>query len=307
MEVSAWATGKALGYQKGERVLLALSPGYVAGKMVLVRALLFGMEVGIVEPSSAVFDFNAEDFAPDHLSLVPLQVRAILQTTGGEGRLQTLKTLLVGGAAVDSNLAKELEKITGPLIYETYGMTETLSHIALKRINGKHLADYFTALEGVEMGLTSRGTLRIKGEVTGGDWLETRDLAEMKAGPANEALGFRLLGRSDSVINSGGVKVSPESVEAILESATVLDEKGIEQELLLPYPFLVVGRKHDILGEEIILLIQSTPLSTEKEARILESAREVVPAYHSPRRIEYVDTLPTTANGKPLRRELRTE
>lgn len=122
-------------------------------------------------------------------------------------RLNKLKAAIVGGAAVSESLKSRLQKLRVP-IYSTYGMTETVSHIALKLLNGPEQSDYFKVFDGIETRIDSRGCLEIKGVVTNNQWITTNDLVQFHS----EGV-FTWLGRIDNIINSGGIKLQIESIE----------------------------------------------------------------------------------------------
>lgn len=212
MQASARLTGQTLGLQPGDAALVCLNVRYVAGVMMLVRGLELGLSLTIQEPSGnplANLDPATDRFA--FAAFVPLQLQTILEQTPDKMPiLNGMKAIVVGGAATSLALERALQVITAP-VYATYGMTETVSHIALRRLNGPDASEVFTALDGVTLGTDERGCLHSTAAATNFEQIQTNDVVEL-IDPAH----FRLLGRADRVINSGGVKIQPERVEQII-------------------------------------------------------------------------------------------
>lgn len=273
MRASARLSCEYFGIIPGTRALLCLPLRYIAGKMMVVRALVSGCELLLGEPSSRPLATWHEpiDFAP----LVPMQAAATLQEPGGLAQLAQVKTILLGGSFIDPALTEALQAVPSR-IFASYGMTETLSHIALRHVNGSLRSEWYTPLRGISLSLSADGTLQIEAPHIGISRLTTNDLAEIAADGR-----FRILGRRDSVINSGGVKVQAEEVEQTLTAATGL-------------PLLVVPAPHAILGQCVALLWEG---ALNKEP-VLMKAIDSLPAYHRPRIIRHIDALPRTATGK---------
>lgn len=213
MATSARLTIRALGLQPGSRALVCLGIDYIAGMMMLVRGLECGLHLTIVDPvsrpllplsPSARFDFTA---------MVPLQLQETLNGAPHEFEiLDAMHGVLIGGGPVSQALAMQLQRVSAPL-YHTYGMTETVSHIALRRLNGREHSDRFVPFDGVDLQLDDRGCLAITSALTRGETLYTNDLVDLHPDGS-----FVWLGRIDNVINSGGVKVQIEKVETALET-----------------------------------------------------------------------------------------
>lgn len=277
MRASAEATCRYFGLKKGDTALLCLPLRYIAGKMMVVRALVGGLNLITAEPSSTPLAqlHTPVDFAP----LVPMQAHTTLQQAGGTAQLEQARTILLGGGFVDAALETALQACRSA-VYVSYGMTETLSHIALRRINGAQAAAYYTPLPQVKVGMSPRGTLVLSVPYLGIADLETNDLAEIL--PDGR---FRILGRVDCVINSGGIKIQAESVEEELTAATGLAVMAV------PIP-------HPVLGQAVGLLWEGPP---EKEAA-LQQALQALPKYHQPHKV-LRHPLPRTATGKVNRAE----
>jgi len=285
MRASARLTGQTLGLQPGDSALVCLNVRYIAGVMMLVRGLELGLRMSIIEPSgNPLADFPAETrFA--FTALVPLQLQSMLEhATDKLPILNGMKAILVGGAATSPALERSIQAITAP-VYATYGMTETVSHIALRRLNGSGATEVFTALEGVRLGTDERGCLHITSAATNGEPVQTNDVVELL-----DATRFRLLGRVDSIINSGGVKVQPEAVERIVQD--VLAASG-------PVPRLfVAGLPDERLGQRVVVFVEQQRLDDELWAAAQARVRERLGPYHVPKDAITVGQFAETPTGK---------
>lgn len=275
MVASAAATCRFFGLRPGDSALLCLPLRYIAGKMMVVRALVGGLNLITTEPSSTPLTRleGVVDFAP----LVPMQVLSTLALPDGAAQLARVRTLLLGGSFIAPTLAERLQGLP-TRVFASYGMTETLSHIALRAVNGPQRSDWYTPLPGVRLSLTPDGTLQICAPHLEIGSLSTHDLAEIA--PDGR---FRILGRVDAVINSGGVKIQAEEIEQALLRHTGL------QVLALPLP-------HPRLGQCVALLWEGAPA----DEPALRAACATLPRYHQPHFIHRV-TLPRTESGKPAR------
>ena len=209
MMASARLTCSFLGLQEGDSALLCMPLQYIAGKMVVVRSLVAGLKLIPVAPSGHPLKDLKE--APTFAAMIPMQVYNTLQIPEEKSILKEIKHLIIGGGAIDSSLAKELKNFPNH-VWSTYGMTETLSHIALRRLNGEYASEWYTPFENVHIRLSEENTLIIHAPNVCEEELVTNDIAEI-----NEEGKFRILGRKDNIINSGGVKIQIEQVETILK------------------------------------------------------------------------------------------
>ena len=286
MEASARITCQFLGLHKGDTALLCMPLDYIAGKMMVVRALTCGLKLIVEEPSSLPLQDSTLStlHSPlDFVAMVPLQVWNLLQQA--PERLRLIRHLLIGGGAINDELAEALKDFPNH-IYSTYGMTETLSHIALRRLNGPERSDWYTPFEGVSVSLNDEGCLVIDAPAVHDGPLVTNDIAELSKGKGQGSkVCFRILGRKDNVICSGGIKIQIEEVERLLRPH-------------LSAPFMITKAPDTKLGEQVVLLTEADDIST-----IQTLCRNVLPRYWQPRRILSVDRLPMTATGKPARAE----
>ena len=292
MSASASLTRRALGLQAGDKALVCLSTEYIAGIMMLVRGLELGLALTVITPSRnplAVFPDNA---AFDFAAFVPLQLQEILTTTPSKKNfLSRMRAILVGGAPINEGLLQQIRTLNVP-VYHTYGMTETVSHIAFRRLNGPQASEYFTPLDEVEISLSSQGCLVVKSVLTGNRTLVTHDRVELRPDGS-----FRWLGRIDNVINTGGFKVQVETVESALEK------------LLQAYPQLA-GRRFFIgsladpqFDQAVVAVIEGLPVLPEILAGIRARLRAGwLHDYEVPRHFYFQPRLLETPTGKIDRR-----
>lgn len=288
---SAQLTAGTFNLQEGDTAFCCLSVDYIAGMMMLVRAFETGMDLMIVEPGSNPFAgiekhlylLNANR-GKNFFAFVPLQMQTILEEFERfKDTLNAAKSILIGGAGISEYLHEQIQKIHAP-VYATYGMTETLSHIAIKRLNGPAKQDFFTVLEGVEIGQDERECLKIKSKATDAQWIVTNDIVEIV-----EEGKFRLIGRFDNIINSGGVKIQLEKIESIGEEVLTSEQfKG---------RFFAYGIPDDKLGQKLILVIESKePISSGNEIGLSFSKK--LSKFEIPKEIFFVERMIETPTGK---------
>lgn len=291
MEASARMTCDFLGLQEGDSALLCLPLDYIAGKMMVVRSLVRNLQLIAVEPTGhPLSTLSASNFLLSFAAMVPMQVWNSLQVPEERERLRQIRHLIIGGGAVDDALAEELKDFPHA-VWSTYGMTETLSHIALRRLNGQERSDWYTPFSGVELSLNEEGCLVIDAPALNAGTLVTNDLAELRKRKEGDTVvqEFRILGRRDNVICTGGVKVQAEEVERKLRP-------------LLDRPFLISKRKDEKFGEAVVLLVASPgPLSSEETEKYKALCASTLQKFERPRFFLAVDEIPMTETGKPAR------
>ena len=271
---SARITCDFLGLKAGDTALLCMSLDYIAGKMMVVRSIERGLRLITIEPCGEPSWDDDIVFA----AMVPLQVYNLLQTREGRERLMQIRHLIIGGGAVDAALEAELQTFPHA-VWSTYGMTETLSHIALRRLNGAQRSLWYTPFDGVEVSRNDDDCLVIHAPAVHDGVLMTNDIVEM------EGRRFRILGRKDNVICSGGIKIQMEEVERLLQPHVHV-------------PYIITRAKDARLGEKVVLLTVS-----EDVKAIREICQKVLPRYWQPRELLTVACLPMTETGKTARRE----
>lgn len=274
MRNSAIMTCDFLALKEGNTALLCLPVEYISGKMMIVRSAERKLKLIITDPSLNPLENLDEEI--DFCAMTPLQVENSLN------KLHLIKNLIIGGAAVSESLKSRISGFTTN-IYETYGMSETLSHIALKQLSPQR-EDYFTAFENVTIAKDERGCLKIFAPDINTEILQTNDLVEIK----NEKK-FKFLGRIDNVINSGGAKIFPEELETLLK-------KEIRNEVVF------LGLKDETLGQKLVLIIEG-----ERSDEIIHVICEIPykKSFHKPKEIIFVNEIPRTPNGKVNRMELK--
>ena len=278
MLASARRTNDFLGLKPDDTALLCMSLDYIAGKMMVVRALERGLRLVSVEPSGHPLASDNINGQLDLVAMVPMQVYNSLQVPEERERLKQIKHLIIGGGAIDEALAEELKDFPHD-VWSTYGMTETLSHIALRRINGEEASDWYTPFPSVEVSLSEDGCLVIDAPEVCEDRLVTNDIAEL-GGDGR----FRILGRKDNVICSGGIKIQAEEVERLLHPH-------------LRVPYLLSKRPDEKFGEVVVLLTEG---DVETAKTVCEA---VLPKYQRPKAYVHVSEIPLTETGKPARRQ----
>lgn len=278
MEASARATCRALGLKEGGLALMCLSPEFIGGKMMIVRSLEWGLNLVVVQPSGHPLATTG-DVVFDFAAMVPLQVYNSLQVPEEKERLMNIRNLIIGGGAIDDALAAELRKFPNA-VWSTYGMTETLSHIALRRMSGEEADEWYVPMDGVTVTLDSDSRIVIEAPEIVKEKLVTNDIGEL----APDGRRFRILGRCDNVICSGGIKIQAEEVERMLRPH-------------IRCPFMISSRPDSKFGEIVVMLVAGDTDAAR------EACRAVLPKYMQPRDYVRVDALPLTPTGKPARAE----
>lgn len=273
MEASARITCGFLGLKEGDSALLCMPLDYIAGKMMVVRALTCGLRLISIEPCGLPVWEGDVDFS----AMVPLQVWNLLHDAAGRERLMRIRHLIIGGGAIDEALSSEL-KTFPHAVWSTYGMTETLSHIALRRLCGPETTDWYTPFEGVALSQNADGCLVIDAPAVHDGLLVTNDIVDL------QGQRFRIIGRKDNVICSGGLKIQIEEVERLLKPH-------------IHVPFCITKRKDERFGEAVVLLtVGDSDVSQEV-------CRQVLPKHWVPRQSLAVEQIPLTETGKVARKQ----
>ncbi|GAA4296200.1 AMP-binding protein [Nibribacter koreensis] len=289
MEASAKRTLRIFNLQPEDKVLVCLNTEYIAGMMMLVRGLVGELHMTIIEPIGNPLANVDADASFDFVAMVPLQLQQLLEQTPEKvEQLNQMKALLLGGAAIQRNLEDAVQSLQVP-VYQSYGMTETVSHVAVRQLNGKDRSEYYVAPPEVTLGQDERGCLTISAEVTKHETLVTNDLVEMR-----DSQSFKWLGRADNTINSGGVKVQLEKVEQALGDA--MSSLGMSRR------FFAAALPDEALGERLIAVLEGSPLTDEEEQNLKGMLTEQLGKYEIPKQFGYLPRLPETATGKVDRR-----
>jgi O-succinylbenzoic acid--CoA ligase len=288
MEASAKLTARALGLQKGQRAWLCLDTRFVAGQMMLVRSFIADMEVLATEPSANPASALANDEVIDFAALVPYQLQNII-TSADAHKLNRLGSVIIGGAALAPLWIERIQSFSSHF-YATYGMTETLSHVALQKLNGPDRQTAFHPLPGILLKEDSRGCLVVFAPHVSEQPFVTNDLVKL-----HHDQSFHIEGRWDYVINSGAVKISPESVEKVVDE--------ILCQLQLDINCLVAGLSDDRFGQKPVLLLESEPLLTTLQMQLQQKMKERLDRYQQPKDIFFIPAFQKSDSGKILRKE----
>ncbi|MBS1681782.1 MAG: AMP-binding protein [Bacteroidetes bacterium] len=285
MEASAQQTIRTLQLKPGHTSLVCLNTQYIAGQMMLVRSLLQNMNVIAVEPSSNPLDTINRSQQIDFAALVPLQLENVVSNSIKS--LDKIKNVIIGGASL-SNSLKEKIKDLACNIFATYGMTETISHIALQKLTGSSVQEYFQAFEGVSLHLDDRNCLCVSANYLQQE-IQTNDIVEL----INDRK-FRWLGRFDNIINSGGVKIIPEKIEHAFEK--IAADNAITQR------FYVTGIPDEKLGERVVIIFEGRPFAHSLQERVIKEVKEQLTKFEVPKEILFLEKFAETATGKIKRK-----
>lgn len=292
MLASARITCDFLGLKPGNSALLCLPLDYIAGKMMVVRSIERSLKLTAVEPSNHPLHsvvFRSQFF--DLIAMVPSQVYATLQNSEEAALLRQTRHLIIGGGSISKELQEQLKDFPNN-VWSTYGMTETLSHVALRKLNGKDASEWYTPFPSVEISLTEENCLQIYAPLVNSETLITNDIAELN--PDNPRQ-FRIIGRKDNIICSGGIKLQIEQIEEALRP-------------LIYVPFAIAKCPDPQYGEVPILILERLDklesldnldfLDYLKQNAILQSK------YAFPKKIVAIDEIPLTETGKINRAKL---
>ena len=250
-----------------QTTLLCINPDFIGGKMVIIRAIMAELDLTVIPASSQLVELPA-DKVYDLTSMVPMQLQYLLEQE--PDKLTQFRTILIGGAPLAKKYEKMILDYRHLKVYQTYGMTETASHVALRSLSDKEA--FYHTLGDLEIATDSRNCLRIKGTITQHEWIQTNDVVEIVSD--NQ---FVWKGRADFIINSGGIKIHPEILEQQLSER-------------IKFPFFVCGIKDDRLGERAVLIIESNEPS--------EISFDGLDRYKRPKEVHFINRFAYTENGK---------
>lgn len=271
MVASAEMTCDFLGLKEGDSALLCMSLQHIGAKMMVVRAIVRNLQ--LIEVPVNGHPLANLSTPPDFAAMVPLQVYNSLQNEHEKKILSQIKKLIIGGGSIDPKMESQLSTLPNS-IWSTYGMTETLSHIALRKINGEDASEWYTPFRGITVETNEDHTLKITAPMFCDTPLQTNDIAEI-----NERGEFKIIGRKDNTIISGGIKIQAEEVEKKL---------GINSQTT----FAVAGIPDPKFGQILVLL------TTPQQKCVLEEKITTLPKYLQPKKIFTTKQIPQTANGK---------
>jgi len=270
---SAKATGEYFDLPQNTSALLCMSPNFIAGKMMLVRALILGWDLDVVEPVSNPLKGIKKCY--DFCAMVPIQLHNSLN------EINKVKKLIVGGGVVSKELLNNIQKVETN-IFATYGMTETITHIAVKKLNNLSNSQlesetHYQTLPNVSISVDDRNCLVVNAPNVSNEVVITNDIVNLISSSQ-----FDWLGRFDSVINSGGIKIIPEQIE--LKISEIISQR-----------FFVVGIPDTILGEKLVLIVESKPDDKlQEKMKVLKTLSK----YEFPKEIYFLEAFIETETQK---------
>lgn len=277
MRFSAKQTIAYFGFKENEKWLLCLPAKFIGGQMVLVRAILSGTKIFACEPKIDFSFTNEFDFA----SMTPMQADKYCHSEF------KIKKILIGGAAIPKQIENKLKKTKKTDFYASYGMTETVSHIALRKVNGNDSSDYFTPFKNILLSTDERGCLTIYNRNYSENVIVTNDLVAF-----DMQNRFQVLGRADTIINSGGLKIIPEVIEKILEE-------------IIPSRLIISSLPDSHSGEKVVLFIEGEPFDNATMHLLRNFMEQNIEKNKIPKEIIFLDKLRETEGGKVNRKETR--
>lgn len=280
---SANLTARTFGLQPGDRALLCLPCAYVAGQMMVVRAMVLGLDLHIIEPSGGVLDALKTTDRFRFAAMVPLQLHRALQDDRARIERQ-FDTILLGGGPVSEALVQDLQDVDVEIL-QSYGSTETLTHVAVRRLNGSARETAFRAIGDVSFARDQRGCLILNAPHLSVKRHVTNDLVRLI-----DAHHFDWLGRYDNVILSGGKKIFPEQLEQ--KTAGVI-----------PFAHYFTAFQDDKLGQSVMLVLETDRPADEVLPEVLEKLTAVLHRHELPLRIKSEAVFPRTSSGKMIREQ----
>lgn len=286
LQASAQATIHAFALEPHQTSLICLNPSFIAGQMMIIRSLENSMNMVAIEPCNDPLKQISIDEKIDFAAFVPYQLQTILESTLSTDKLNRIKCVIIGSAPLDEQTILKLQSLNCQ-VYATYGMTETITHIALRKLNGFGKQEYFTALKGISLSLDNRNCLVIEARYLE-EKIVTNDVVELI-----DEESFQWLGRYDNVINSGGIKVIPENVEA----AMLLVFKNLD----INNRYFLAGVKDAKLGTKLVLVMEGATQHTD--TAIIDELKKSLSKYEVPKAIFFVPNFVETKTQKINRTE----
>lgn len=277
---SAAATIQAFSLNNFDTAFVCIHTRYIGGKMMLVRAFVNSMKITCHEPVANPLMSWKQQSRINFIALVPFQLKSILEA-GLVHELNTIDCIIIGGAPLSQDLKTIVQNKLKTSIYATFGMTETISHVALSKLNSLPPDEVYTTLKGVEVEVDKRNCLVIKAPYLA-EKVITNDICDL-----HSSITFTWIGRFDDVINTGGIKIHP----AILESKIKLAFKGLN----INRDLFIFSQPDNQLGEKIILAVEGSQLS---EFMLMETLQSVLQKYEVPKKIIFIPGFEKTDSGK---------
>ncbi|MCX6199983.1 MAG: AMP-binding protein [Bacteroidetes bacterium] len=283
MRNSALLTFEALGISKAQSALLCLPASKISGMMMLVRAFEKGMILECVEPNANPLLRLDARMKIDFAAFTPMQFSKVISSKKAYDKAGKIKTVILGGEGISDELLTTIKRMKNN-VHATFGMTETISHIALKKLNGKKADKYFRVLPSIRIAVNKENCLVVNAPKLGVKNLVTNDVVKIVS-PTQ----FEWLGRIDNVINSGGLKIQPEEIESVLRSK-------------IDVSFFIAGIKDAVTGEKSCLILEKKSLS-KKKLEELKTVLSVLDKKIRPKEVWLVPEFVKTENRKLKRKE----
>lgn len=264
-------TNSFFNIKEGSRLHSCVAAEYIGGKMMAVRADIAGARFSSEKPTNQPLQDLLSTEIIDLLAVVPSQMLHII---ANKNKLPEIRNIIVGGSAIHHRLRLKIAE-SGLNAYETYGMTETASHIALRKISP--IETPFKLLPGIRIEKAVDECLVIHFE--SGKTLKTNDMVELIS--END---FFIRGRKDNVIISGGKKINPRELETKIS-------------FCIPSEFYLKGEPDERWGEKLVLMIEGNAEDFDEET-LREEMGKILERWQVPKEIKYVEKLPRTGNGK---------
>ena len=283
MVVSAKQTIEFFKINSSSILLLNLPVEFIAGKMMILRAIVSGANLIVAEPAVNPLLHLETNTAIDFAAFTPQQVAAIFTQEKSLFLFQSIPKIIIGGGEIPEQLEKKLNGLNQE-IYATYGMTETITHVAVRKISQGNTTKIYTVFKGITLGQDERGCLTIKANYLGKEPIITNDLVEFQ-GPHE----FEWLGRIDNVVNSGGIKLFPEKIEAKIRH-------------FFDRTFYLIGRQHQTLGQSLEMVIEGDPLDDATLKLLQNMLESELDKYEKPKKISFLKQFERTTSGKIKRK-----
>lgn len=281
LAMSARLTGATFNLMPGDRVLHCLPARYIAGKVMLMRAFALGLDIHFIDPRGSILKNLKVDDRFRFTAMVPLQLHRAIQE--GRARVERqFETILLGGGPVSDALLEDIRTLDAR-VFQSYGSTETVTHVAIRRINGSSPEDHFTAIGECHFARDPRGCLVVHTPHLSTKQHVTNDLVELM-----DDTHFRWLGRIDHVILSGGKKIFPEQLEA--RTAGVI-----------PYPHYFTHAADPVLGQAVMLVLETELPQEQVLPEVMEKLMAVLHPHEWPRRVQALRRIQRTDSGKVIR------
>lgn len=289
IELSAQQTLDILEVKEDDVIFLCLSVQTAGGVMMLIRGLIANIPIAVVEPSGNPLEAVSTNHSYTLASFVPLQMHHILSgyEFSSVQKLNTFRKVLVGGAGMNNDWSKRFTDLD-PEFYHTYGMTETYTHIALRKLNGEKATPRFVPLKGIQVSRDRDDRLVINGEITGYADIITNDRVEI-----HKDGSFAVLGRMDNVINSGGVKIQLEKIDNALAR--------LKQ--LIGRQYFTWYEPDEELGQKLVAIIKGEPIDPMDEYEAKVDLRSFLEKYEVPKAFYYTPEFVLTESGKIQRQK----